>query len=105
MPSGLKKKTVILHATTTTKVKIDHTKRPLLTHTLPPRATLKRSPVFGWGRGSLTLPTPHSRSKQIELEELLLFKHREMNEGTKKKNKTNMIKWTSLRLTPIKFGI
>ena len=69
----------------------------------PPGASIKRPPVFGWGRGSHTLP--HDKSKQIALEERLLLEHCEMNQGTKKKNKTNIIKWTSLRLTPIKFGI
>ena len=57
-PSGLKNKTVILHATTTTKVKTDHTKRPLLTCTLPPSAFSKIQQASGWGRGSRTLPTP-----------------------------------------------
>ena len=96
---------VILHATTTTKVKIDHTKRPLLTHMLPPEPSSKYHQFLGGGEGVIHSPLPHYKSKQIELKELLLFKHREMNQGTKKKNKTNMIKWTSLRLTPIKFGI
>ena len=96
---------VILHATTTTKVKIDHTKRPLLTHMPPPRATVKRLPVFGWGRGSHTLPTLRHKSKHVELKELLFLEPWKMNQDAKKKNKLNMIKWTSLRLTPIKFGI
>ena len=97
---------VILHATTTTKVKIDHTKRPLLTHTPPPpKPSLKYHQFLGWGEGVIDSPLPCHKSKQIELEELLLFEHQEMNQGTKKQNKTNMIKWTSLRLTPIKFGI
>ena len=63
MPSGLKNKMVILHATTTTKVKIDHTKRPLLTHMLHPGACVRTPPVFGWGRGSHTLPTPPSQKQ------------------------------------------
>ena len=45
----LKKKTVILHATTTTEVKIDHTKRPLLTHMPPPSIFKEISPISGWG--------------------------------------------------------
>ena len=98
MPSGLKNKTVILDATTTTKVKIDHTKRPLLTHMPPPRASAETLLLFGWGRGS-------HQGKNVALEECLLFERCKMYQGTKKRNKTNMIKWTSLRLTPIKFGI
>ena len=77
---------VILYATTTTKVKIDHTKRPLLTHMPPPEPPQKHAPVFGWGRGSHTLPTPHHKSKQVALEECLLFEQCKMYQGTKKKN-------------------
>ena len=47
MPLGLKNKMVNLH-TTTTKVKIDHTIRPLLTHTAPPGAALGTHTFFWW---------------------------------------------------------
>ena len=85
MPSGLKNKTVILHATTTTKVKIDHTKRPLLTHTPPPEPLSKDHQFLGGGEGIVHSPLPHHKSKHIELKELLLFKHCKMYQGTKKK--------------------
>ena len=94
---------VILHATTTTKVKIDHTKRPLLTHT--PEPLQKHHQFLGGGEGVVHSPLPSHKRKHVELKELLLLEPCKMYQGTKKKNKTNMIQWTSLRLTPIKFGI
>ena len=65
MPSGLKYKMVILHATTTTKVKIDHTKRALLTHMLPPQASVKDAEFLGRGEGVVTLPLPHGEPEQV----------------------------------------
>ena len=105
MPLGLKNKMVILHATTTTKVKIDHTKRPLLTHTPPPQPPQKYNQFLSGGEGIIDPSLPRISSKQILFEELMLFISGEVNQSTKKKNKTNMIKWMSLTLTPIKFGI
>ena len=58
MPSGLKSKTVILHATTTTKVKIDHTKTALLTHMPPPQASVEYTEFLGGGEGVVPLPLP-----------------------------------------------
>ena len=55
--------------------------------------------------GVVDPPLPQLSGKQISFKELLLFISGEVNQSTKKKNKTNMIKWTSLRLRPIKFGI
>ena len=46
-PSELKNKMVDLH-TTTTKVKIDHTIRPLLTHMAPPGAASATLPFSQW---------------------------------------------------------
>ena len=60
MPLGLKNKKVILHATTTTtKVKTDHTIRPLLTHTAPPAPPQKDTEFLCGGEGAVqpTLPT------------------------------------------------
>ena len=60
MPSGLKNKMVILHATTTTKVKTDHTIRPLLTHMTPPAPLQKDAEFLGGGEGIVWPHTPHS---------------------------------------------
>ena len=65
-PSGLKTKTVILHAATTTitKVKVDHTKRTSLTRTpfLSVALATHRISVWGWGRGMA--PTPQSQTPE-----------------------------------------
>ena len=87
MPLGLKNKTVILHATTTTKVRIDHTKRALLTHTPPPQVPVKDAEFLGDREGVVTLPLPRGKPKQVMVEEQLLFGHRKMNECTEKRNK------------------
>ena len=73
-------------------------------HTTP-QAFTKDHQFLGGGEGVIHSPLPHHKSKHVELEELLLLEPCKMNQGAKKKNKTNMIKWTSLRLTPINFGI
>ena len=78
---------VILHATTSTRSKIDHTKRPLLTHMLPPKDGAGRHRASGWGRGSHNPPTPPWRGEKIPVEETLLFDRVEMNECAKKRNK------------------
>ena len=87
MPSGLKNKTVILHATTTTKVKIDHTKRALLTHTLPPQVTQEDAEFLGGGEGVISLPLPRGEPEQETVKELLLFGCHKVNKHTKKKDK------------------
>ena len=58
MPLGLKNKMVILHATTTTKVKIDHTKRASLTCMPPPQASVEDTEFLGGGEGVVPLPLP-----------------------------------------------
>ena len=58
MPWGLKNKTVTLH-TTITKVKIDQTIRPLLTHTVPPCTSKEKCNISVWGWGHRIAPTPH----------------------------------------------
>ena len=57
-PSGLKTIMVILHATTTTKVKIDQTKRQLLTHTPPPQLPVEDTKFLGGGEGIVRPPLP-----------------------------------------------
>ena len=44
--------------------KIDHTKKPLLTHMPPHGASARTPPVSGWGRGSHRLPTPPWREQK-----------------------------------------
>ena len=84
MPSGLKNKMVILHATTTTMVKIDHTKRPLLTHTLPPQPPEEYDYFLGGGEGVIYPPLPCLMCKEVQFEEPLLFVSCEMYQSTKK---------------------
>ena len=80
---------VILHATTTTKVKIDHTKRPLLTHTPPPEPPQKHHQFLGGGEGVINSPLPHHKRKNEALKKCLLFEWCKMYQGTKteKQNK------------------
>ena len=87
MPSGLKHKTVILHATTTTttKVKLDHTKRALLTHMPPPQASVKE--FLGGGEGVVNPPLPRGKPEKVTVEELLLLSCCKVNKRTKKKDK------------------
>ena len=79
---------VILHATTTTKVKIDHTKRPLLTHTLPLEPLQKDHQFLGGGEGVVYSPLPRGENKKVPVEEQLLLDWTEMYLCTKKRNKT-----------------
>ena len=55
VPWGLKNKMVTLH-TTVTKVKIDQTIRPLLTHMVPPPAPMKKYAIFLCGGEGIVLP-------------------------------------------------
>ena len=47
-PWGLKNKMIIKHTTTITEVKIDHTKRQLLTHKAPPGACGAKYKTSQW---------------------------------------------------------
>ena len=78
---------VNLH-TTTTKVKIDHTIRPLLTHMVPPRATLATH-TFSWWEWGLYLD-----HKYVPVIEQLLYDWRNKDIRTAK-DKTNMIRRTA----------
>ena len=44
--------------------KIDHTKRPLLTHMPPPKDGAGRHRASGWGTGSHNPPTPLWRARK-----------------------------------------
>ena len=77
---------VNLH-TATTKVKIDHTIRPLLTHTAPPDPPQKNDHLFGGSEGIIQPPLPRVDHRKVPVVELLLYNWRKMNEGTAKINK------------------
>ena len=73
VPLGLKKKTVNL-PTTTTKVKIDHTIRPLLTHTPPPPASPQKYAEFlCGGEGIVQPPLPTLMGLEVEAKKPLLL--------------------------------
>ena len=86
MPSGLKNKTVILHATTTTKVRNrPHQKTITYPHAVPPpKMPQKYTELLGGGEGVITLPLPHGDPKKVMVKEPLLFSHRKMYKHTKK---------------------
>ena len=87
MPFSLKNKMVILHATTTTKVKIDHTKRALLTHMPPPQVMQKDAEFLGGGESILYTPLPRGYGMQVNAVKFLLLQGCKMNKHTKKKDK------------------
>ena len=82
-PSGLKNKTVNLH-TTTTKVKIDHTIRPLLTHTVPPEPPQPNAHFLRGGEGLIHPPLPCLDCKYIPVVEPLLYDRRNKDVCTAK---------------------
>ena len=77
---------VNLH-TATTKVKIDHTIRPLLTHMAPPASPQEYTKFLCGGEGIVWPPLPTLTGLEVEAEKpLLLFKSK-MNKSTEKINK------------------
>ena len=74
MPLGLKKsKLLIKHTTTTTKVKIDLTKRQLLTHRAPPEPPEPNYKLLGGSEGLIGPPLPRLDCKDLPVIELLLY--------------------------------
>ena len=71
-PLGLKTKWLIKHTTTTTKVKIDHTKRQLLTHRAPLEPPQPNYELFGGSEGLIGSPLPRGDCKEVPVVELLL---------------------------------
>ena len=66
VPWGLKiAKQLNLHATIT-MVKIDHTIRPILTHTAPPYTSLGKHKISEWGDGVVCPPLPTLMSLEEE---------------------------------------
>ena len=76
-PWGLKSKTIIKHTTTITKVKIDHTKRQLLTHKAPPPEPPQPYTEFLCGsEGFIGPPLPHLHTENIPAVEHMLYGQR-----------------------------
>ena len=84
MPLGLKNKMV---NTTTTKVKIDHTVRSLLTHTVPPESPEKYTHFFGGGEGFIWPSLPRVDCVKVLVVELLLYDRPEVYQCATKINK------------------
>ena len=84
VPSGLKNKTINLH---TTKLKIDHTIRPLLTHMALPAPPQEDTEFLCGGEGIVRPPLPTLMGLEVEAMEPLLLNKREMYESTEKINK------------------
>ena len=73
-PWGLKNKTIIKHNTTITEVKIDHTKKQLLTHKAPPPEPAEPN----------TKPLPRLYAKNVPAVEHLLYGWRHQDKSTAK---------------------
>ena len=74
MPWGLKNKMIIKHTTTITEVKIDHTKRQLLTHKPPPPP----EPAEPYTK------LPHLHAKKVLAIEKFLYGRRHQDKSTAK---------------------
>ena len=72
-PWGLKNKMIIKHTTTITEVKIDHTKRQLLTHKAPPVPPQPNTELFCGSEGLVGPPLPHLYAKNVPAVEHLLY--------------------------------
>ena len=77
---------VNLH-TTTTKVKIDHTVRPLLTRTVPPASPQEHTEFLCGGEGIVWPPLPTLTGLEEEAEQPLLLFTSKMNKSAEKINK------------------
>ena len=86
-PSGLENKTVILHATTTTKVRNRPPQKTITHPHATPKMAQKNTELLGGGEGVITLPLPSGKPKKVAVEEPLLFSHRKMYHSAKKRNK------------------
>ena len=86
-PSGLKNKMVILHATTTTKVKNRPHQKTITYPNGTPRRHRKKIEFFCGGEGIVDTPLPRSNRKEIPVEELLLFDQSREYHSTEKINK------------------
>ena len=72
-PWGLKYKTIIKHTTTITKVKIDHTKRQLLTHKAPLGPPQPDTKFLCGSEGLIGPPLPCLHAKNIPAIEHMLY--------------------------------
>ena len=87
MPLGLKNKNIIKHTTTITEVKIDHTKRQLLTHKAPPEPAEPDTEFLHGGEGLIGPPLPRLHSKNVLAIEHMLYGWRYQDKSTAKENK------------------
>ena len=89
MPWGLKNKTIVKHTTTITEVKIDHTKRQLLTHkALPPLEPAEPDTKYlHGGEGLIGPPLSHLHGKNVPAIELLFYGRHYQDKSTTKENK------------------
>ena len=72
-PWALKNKMIIKHTTTITKVRIDHTKRQLLTHKAPPEPPQPHTKLLCGSEGLIGPPLPHLYTKNVPAVEHLLY--------------------------------
>ena len=68
-----KTKRLIKHTATTTKVKIDHTKRQLLTHRAPQEPPEPNYKLLGGSEGLIGPPLPRLDCKDVLVVELLFY--------------------------------
>ena len=69
---------------TTTKAKIDHTIRPLLTHTVPPELPQEDNHLLGGSEGLIQPPLPRVDFEKVPVIEQLLYNWHNMNKCTTK---------------------
>ena len=87
MPWGLKNKMIIKHTTTITKVKIDHTKRQLLTHKPPPPPPEPAEPnakLLSGSEGLVGPLLPRLYAKNVPAIEHLLYGRQHQDKSTAK---------------------
>ena len=86
MPSGLKNKTVILHATTTTKVK-NRPHQKTITHPhAPPQLPVENAELLYESEVIIRPPLPCFPHLEINLIQVFLLPRREVYQSTKKKD-------------------
>ena len=84
MPLGLKTKWLMKHTATITKVKIDHTKRQLLTHRAPLEPAIPDDEFLGGSESLIGPPLLCLNCKNVPVIELLLYDQHYQDQGTAK---------------------
>ena len=95
-----KTKWLIKHTATTTKVKIDYTKRQLLTHKAPLEPPKPYNKFFSGSEGLIGPPLPHLDCKDVPVVELLLYNQCNQYQGTAKDKQIWLIRpaWVFLTI-------